>query len=170
MLKTKKFWTIKIAGVSGVGKTTVLKNIGDNKELRCKIITYSALLKKYRDEELANYALEEILHSSKGLVVMDEHLEFDNPHKTKNYLRENTRGLILLDVPAKILIERIKSDPYKKRACDEEKICADLVLSRKKALEISREINMPLLIVPNLNGNLQLTVKLVINFLKTIQP
>lgn len=170
MLQSELFWTVKVAGVSGVGKTTILKKIESHSTLKCRIITYSVLLQKFCSEELADYELANILNGSTGLVIMDDHLEFDNPKKTQNYVKENTRGLILLDSPARMLINRIEKDPTKQRTSDEKKICADLELSRKKAMELSRELSLPLLVVPNLDGQIDLSINLVIAFLKNIKP
>lgn len=170
MLHSKLFWTVKVAGVSGVGKTTILKKIESCSTLKCRIITYSVLLQKFGNEELADYELANVLNRSTGLVIMDDHLEFDNPKKTQNYVKENTKGLVLLDSPARMLIDRIEKDPTRQRTSDEKKICADLELSRKKALEISRELSIPLLVVPNLDGQIDLSINLVIAFLKNIKP
>ncbi len=166
----KLFWTVKVAGVSGVGKTTILKKIESSSTLKCRVVTYSMLLQKFGSEELADYELTNILNGSTGLIIMDDHLEFDNPKKTQNYVKENTKGLILLDSPARMLIDRIEKDPIRHRIGDEKKICADLEVSRKKAMELSRELSMPLLVVPNLDGQIDFSVNLVNSFLKNIKP
>lgn len=162
-------WTVKIAGVSGTGKTTIMTRLG--KTLGCTAITYSNLLKKYGgDQELADYELAKILAATKGLALMDEHLEFHNPNKARNYRRENTRGLILLDSPLDMLIERIEKDIGKTRKVDKVKLSADLRLSRITAMKLSRELRIPLLVVSNLNDHVDDVYKLIYTFLQSLKP
>lgn len=165
-----KFWTVKIAGLSGAGKTEILKILGSNWQLGCKTITYSNLLKQFDDQGRADYELSKILETATGLVIMDEHLEFENPNKARNYVRENTRGLILLDLPAEMLINRIRRDPAKPRKINTVQVSLDLEVSRRRAVELSKELNLPLLVVPNLDGQIDGAVDLILAFLRNLNP
>lgn len=158
-------WTIKIAGVSGTGKTTVMNGLKSSLKMEFQPIIYSALLKECGSEDIADIRLAELLNSFSGLTIMDDHLEFDNPNKTMNYLRENTRGLILLDVPLRDLIKRIKADNGKMRHLDVGTISCNLSKSRQKAIELSNETKTPLLVIPNLEGEVDRSIAVISAFI-----
>lgn len=164
------FWTIKIAGVSGTGKTTVMEYLRTSPDIECEIIIYSQLLGECADKELADLRLAERLSKSLGLVLMDDHLEFDNPNKTRNYLRENTRGIVLLDVPLRDLVQRISADRRKTREVNVSSISQNLQISRSKAVELSQETKTPLLIIPNLHGELERSISLIKEFVRINSP
>lgn len=75
------FWTVKIAGVSGTGKTTVMKGLQSRPGFTVDIVIYSQLLRECGDKDVADLKLADILNKAGGLVLMDDHLEFDNPNK-----------------------------------------------------------------------------------------
>ena len=162
-------WTVKIAGVSGTGKTTVMEALQQRLPQHQTVI-YSQLLKKHNwDQALADIKLSEIIHSG-GLVLMDDHLEFDNPNKTQNYLRENTRGLVLLDVPLRDLLMRITLDPCKSRDVDIHEISQNLIISREKAVRLSQETKTPLLVIPNLDGEVERSIAVITAFVTANSP
>lgn len=164
------FWTIKIAGVSGTGKTTVMEGLKASLGCSCEIIIYSQLLKEFGDQELANMRLAERLASSQGLVLMDDHLEFDNPNKSRNYLRERTRGLVLLDVPLQDLVQRINSDKERVREVNPGFISNNLQISRNKAILLAHETKTPLLVIPNLDGEQDRSIAVIKAFVQTNSP
>ncbi len=164
------FWTIKIAGVSGTGKTTVMEGLRASPEIGCEIIIYSQLLDECGDQELADFKLAEKLASSNGLVLMDDHLEFDNPNKTRNYLRENTRGLVLLDVPLRDLVVRINGDKLRNRNVEPRRISHNQQISRSKAVQLSHETKTPLLVIPNLQGEQERSIAIIKAFVLTNSP
>lgn len=163
-------WTIKIAGVSGTGKTTVMEGLKKSPEVNCEIIIYSQLLNECSNQELADLRLADKLTSSNGLVLMDDHLEFDNPNKTRNYLRENTRGLVLLDVPLRDLVVRIDNDKERPRDVDPARLSHYLQVSRSKAVQLAHETKTPLLVIPNLHGEQERSVALIKAFVLTNSP
>jgi len=164
------FWTVKIAGVSGTGKTTVMNALKADTRFVCDVIIYSHLLNECGDKDLADLKLANLLRGSNGLVLMDDHLEFDNPNKTVNYERENTRGLVLLDVPLGDLLARIACDQAKKREIDPTQISRNLQLSRKKAVHLSHETKTPLLVIPNLAGDLERSIAVISAFVLSNSP
>lgn len=164
------FWTIKIAGVSGTGKTTVMSGLSQYISEAFSTIIYSELLVSCGNQEAADMCLAETLEASTGLVLMDDHLEFDNPNKTQNYLRENTRGIVLLDVPLRDLIERIRSDESRKRNVEPRRVARSLRVSREKAIRLSRDTKIPLLVIPNLAGELTRSVSLIAAFINHNSP
>ncbi len=166
----KSFWTIKIAGVSGTGKTTVMEGLRSSPEVDCEIVIYSKLLKEYGSQDHADLVLANILAASSGLVLMDDHLEFDNPNKTRNYLRENTRGLVLLDVPLRDLVSRISNDKTRDRATEPSRLSHNLEVSRSKALQLAHETNTPLLVIPNLQGEQERSIAIIKAFVLTNSP
>ncbi len=166
----KTFWTIKVAGVSGTGKTTVMEGLKSSADVDCEIIIYSQLLKKFGNQDSADLVLAETLTRSNGLVIMDDHLEFDNPNKTRNYLRENTRGLVLLDVPLRDLVQRIKDDKRRDRAVEPGLISHNLQVSRIKAIQLAHETNTPLLVIPNLHGEQERALAIIKAFILTNSP
>ncbi len=162
-------WTIKIAGVSGSGKTTLLNMIEQSYTLGCTTITYSSFLQRYGTKELADNQVKQVLANSKGLVLMDEHLEFENPQRATNYIRENTRGLIILEPPLNDILERIKADTNKLRKIDAQQILPDLAMSKLRGLEIAELTGIQLLFLTNGNGDLEETVQKTIQFIERIQ-
>ena len=164
------FWTIKIAGVSGTGKTTVMDGLKVSSEIDCEVIIYSHLLGECGDQELADLKLAERLASSEGLVLMDDHLEFDNPNKTRNYLRENTRGLVLLDVPLRDLVTRIDEDKTRARIIEPKRLSHNLHTSRNKAVQLAHETKTPLLIIPNLHGEQERSIAVIKAFVLANSP
>lgn len=165
---SKPFWTVKIAGISGSGKTSLLKRIEESSVFKCKTVTYSNLLKEFGGQSLADMELRKILECSEGLVLMDEHLEFDNPNRLSNYLQENTKGLILLDPPLEELIARIENDSSKSRVLEPQKFAQDAEKSRSFAKRLSSELNIPLLIDNNSEGHFDATFDAAIEFLETL--
>lgn len=165
-----KAWTIKIAGVSGTGKTTVMEGLQQRLTPHQTVI-YSHLLKQCGgDQELADIKLSQVLTEATGLVLMDDHLEFDNPNKTQNYLRENTRGLVLLDVPLRDLLRRIRLDPSKSRDGDPQVVSQNLNISREKAVKLSQETKAPLLVIPNLEGEIDRSIAVISAFVVANSP
>ena len=163
-------WTIKIAGVSGTGKTTVMEGLKGSPDVSCGIIIYSQLLQEFGSQEVADLELAKRLASSRGLVLMDDHLEFDNPRKTQDYVRQNTRGLVLLDVPLEDLTLRINGDRGRHREVDPARLSRNLRVSRNKALRLARETRTPLLVIPNLHGEQDRSIALIKAFVLTNSP
>ncbi len=164
------FWTIKIAGVSGTGKTTVMNGLKSRLGQHQTVI-YSQLLKQFNaDQSLADIKLATILHQANSLVLMDDHLEFDNPNKTRDYLRENTRGIVLLDVPLRDLIERISLDTNRGREMNQQIISQNLSISREKAIRLSHEVKTPLLVIPNLEGEIERSIAVISAFIVSNSP
>jgi len=166
----KPFWTVKIAGVSGTGKTTVMEGLKASTRIACSIVIYSQLLNECGDRELADLRLAEKLEVSMGLVLMDDHLEFDNPNKTRNYIRENTRGLVLLDVPLRDLVLRIRNDENRQRDFEPAQLSRYLQVSRNKAIQLAHETKTPLLVIPNLHGEQERSISLIEAFVLTNSP
>ena len=163
-------WTVKVAGVTGTGKTTVMEGLKASSEIDCDVIIYSQLLDECGDQELADFRLAEKLASAKGLVLMDDHLEFDNPNKTRNYLRENTRGIVLLDVPLQDLMVRIDGDTTRKRNIEAKRLSRELQISRTKALRLAHDTKTPLLVIPNLHGEQERSIAIIKAFVLTNSP
>jgi adenylate kinase len=162
------FWTVKIAGVSGSGKTTLLSAIKNAQRFECTTITYSTLLKQHGNKDLADRAVEEILHASNCLILMDDHLEFENPYRVSNYIKQNTRGLILLHPPVSDIVDRIEQDNSKCRNKDLKAIEQELEISKYRAMELVSEIGLDLLVLENLNGDLDYTINKSLEFIQGI--
>lgn len=164
----QNFWTIKIAGVSGSGKTTVLARIERDFEPAIACITYSTLLKAHGSMEKADQYIDKKIKNSNGLIVIDEHLEFDNAFRTLKYSEHNTRGIILLDPPIADLCRRISNDSNKSRECDIRSLESDRAKSKLIANQLSTDLAIPLLIIENLEGELNQTITEVFKFLKKL--
>ncbi len=166
----QKTWTVKVAGVSGTGKTTVMDGL-KHRLGNHQTVIYSRLLKQYGgDQDLADIHLANILREAGSLVLMDDHLEFDNPNKTQNYLRENTRGIVLLDVPLRDLLKRIELDQNRQREIDQQLISQNLNVSREKAVRLSQETKTPLLVIPNLEGEIERSIVVIAAFISANSP
>ncbi|CAN5752010.1 hypothetical protein BH11PAT2_BH11PAT2_01770 [soil metagenome] len=164
------FWTVKIAGVAGTGKTTVMEGLRATPGFVGDTIIYSDLLREYGEKDLVDLKLTDMLNATNGLVLMDDHLEFDNPNKTRNYLLENTRGLVLLDVPLRHLVSRVSSDTTRTRDIHPREMSRNLQLSRQKAMQLSHETKVPLLVIPNLEGEVRRSIALIAAFVLTNSP
>ncbi len=162
------YWTIKIAGVPGSGKTTLLIAIENAQQFECSTITYSKLLRKFGTKELADQEVNRILKRSNGLVLMDDHLEFENNQRSYNYKKENTAGLILLNPPIKDILLRIDQDISRHRCKDIMQIEEDLKISYNRAMQLVAETGIDLLVLDNFNGDIDNTIDKSLEFIRRL--
>lgn len=175
--------TVKVVGVSGVGKSTLVTEL---KRIDCnlKSVNYGDFLQKTsgfsrnqlylcRTEhyKLANRGFKKLLNKYKKkdcLVLVDEHLEIDNwQNLTEVYRRENTVGIVFLDVPPDEVLNRRRKDGERHRHQQAlEEIQADQRIIKYKMEFLAKELDIPLLTIKT--TSLKQSAKCVIYFIQKI--
>lgn len=143
--------TLRIIGVSGVGKTTLIESL-IKKYPELVHASYGDFFRKY-GSGLANIKLREFMFSKEGLVLLDEHLEFGDEDLSKAYFEEKTVGLFLMEVTPDELLMRRKSDLKRERSLNKDEIILEQIKSRDRSVCLAKKLNLPLELV--LNGKLE---------------
>jgi len=133
--------TLKVVGISGVGKTTLMA-LFVNKNPCCSALSYGEYLARYEGEADKYWAID--LASARGLVVIGDHLEWGDKDFVAIYRAEETRGILLLTVTPHELVERRKRDTARNRSLDALGIIAEQALSEDRARHIARELSIPI--------------------------
>jgi len=162
--------TVKIVGISGVGKTRIINTlVSANSHITS--ISYSDFLIEcsglridqlgqltVAHYEAASVALRNRLASIKergmhDLVLMDDHLELVTAKDLVNLYRDElTVAMILLEAPAIDIVARRLSDRQRVRPQDSiEQIDLTQQEIHSRAVELSRALDIPPLIVQNRN-------------------
>lgn len=137
--------SIKVVGLSGAGKTTLIASILKY-ESTISCLSYGEYLKKYGYEGVSA-ACEKFLSEQEGLVLMDEHLEIGDEDLARSYLEENTCGIFFLEVSYQNLIQRRINDKSRERDISIEKITSDHIKAKRRALHLADLLNIPIRIV-----------------------
>ncbi len=133
--------TIKIVGISGVGKTTLIEMfIAENPA--CSTMNYGDYLVRYGDSADKRWASNLML--AQGLVLIADHLEFGDRDFAALYRAEETRGILLLTVTPEELLKRRKQDLTKKRSQEMSGVTAEQMKAEKRARGIAQELCIPL--------------------------
>lgn len=140
--------TLRIVGISGVGKTTLIKHVIKRNPTLIHA-SYGEYFKKYK--EGANYKLREFIFSSEGLILLDEHLEIGNDDLTDSYREEKTVGIFFLEVSTDMLISRRLADFKRRRSIDKNRIIYEQAKAKKRALFLARTLHIPLEIILDLS-------------------
>ena len=156
------FKTLKVVGISGTGKSTLINAIR-KKLFDLSHVSYSKYLEKYGCE--ANNQLKKSLLLHEGLVLMDEHLEFDEEDIRMVYREENTCGIFFLEVSPWKLINMRKRDYTRIRDINREKIVFEQKKVKEKALFLSISLDIPMLIVKD--GDIDKNVFLLKQFVNS---
>jgi len=158
------FSTIKVVGISGVGKTTVINGV--IKQLpEIRHICFSEYLKKYG--HLAETHMMAFLRKCDGLVLMDEHMEIGEDDLSGTYKEENTIGIFVIEATSQDILKRRKSDQTRVRCDDIEKIVIEQNNARKRAVTLSVSNVIPILFTKSgsVDENIEL-LNLFINLLR----
>lgn len=138
--------SIKIAGISGVGKSTLMHAVAA-KARDVRTHCYSDYLRKFGRE--ADMVAARDLASFGGTSLMDEHLEIGTCDLTDTYVRENTRGIVLLDVDVPTLLQRRQHDLERTRDGDLEIAQRQQRFSIERAYRLASRCQVPLLHLRN---------------------
>ena len=162
--KNSNFFSVKIVGVSGIGKTSLIKKVLANMD-NVSHICFSEYLNKFG--YLAQEKMSLTLDNANGIVLMDEHLEIGDDDLFELYKKENTIGIFIIEAdPQDILKRRIK-DKTRIRCQDDKKIEKEQNFSRIRATKIALHLSIPLVIARG--GSLNENLSMLISFLKFLE-
>lgn len=137
-------YTIKIIGISGVGKTTLAK-LFLHKRPDIARMSFGEFLYEYENDESAREEWGKFLSRQENLVLIEEHLEIGEDNLADIYMRENTKAIFLIEPSLKTVIRRRERD-IRQRPNDQQQIVADMQKSRRRAVILARKLNVPLII------------------------
>lgn len=158
--------TIKIIGVAGVGKSTLIaglqganqnfKNInyGDFLEKVCQRPRHQWHLCHRKDCRAANKLFKNFLKKHERedcLILIDEHLEIKNwANLALAYKDEKTSGIIFLKLePQEIALRRQKDQTRYRRQQSLRKIQTEQKLIEQTAVKIAKKLAIPILTLEN---------------------
>ncbi|MBI2049068.1 MAG: hypothetical protein HYT29_01350 [Parcubacteria group bacterium] len=133
--------TLKVVGISGVGKTTLLA-LFIRKNPDCSALSYGEYLARYGDEADKHWNADLVL--TQGLAVIGDHLEWGDTDFVATYKAEKTCGILLLTVTPHKLLERRKRDATRKRSLDMNAIIVEQSLTKRRARYVADELSIPL--------------------------
>jgi len=133
--------TVKIAGVSGAGKSTLMRLV-EERARHVRSHTYSSYLKQYG--KLADAFAWRDLVAHKGVSLMDEHLEFGEADLSHAYIREETIGIVVLEVSPEVLLARRRRDLTRPRPDSKEHIITEQRISIQRAVRLAEICRLPL--------------------------
>lgn len=137
--------TIKIVGISGAGKTTLIKSIREENPTLLHV-SFGELYREFGESE-ADVRYKDLLRQTRGLILIDEHLEFSDYDRTDNYRAENTVAIFFLEVsPDEILRRRIE-DHTRNRLPNKNVIVTEQVLAKDRALSLAKALNIPIAVM-----------------------
>lgn len=152
-------WSIKIVGISGSGKTTLINSI---KNIPFHHMCYSYYLKQYNDK--ADEEWDENLAKTKDLILIDEHLEIGERDLFEQYKKENTTGIIFIEVTYEELRKRINGDINRKRPeITSKNIETQQSKARNKAFSLAKKLKIPFVVIrdKNLDDSIKLASKFI---------
>ncbi len=139
--------TIKIAGLSGAGKSTLIRAY-TREHPDVAAMSYGEFLARHgarADDEWRQY-----LNGRRGLVLMDEHLEYGDRDLAETYIHERTAGIFALDPPIVALLERRRRDATRARDLDAALAEREAAKSTARAASLSEQLSIPLCVVRNM--------------------
>lgn len=140
--------SIKIAGISGVGKTTLIWAYAE-RHPATRTLSYGQFVAEHGETAASKWL--ECCDRLDGLVFMDEHLEFGHGDFGESYRRENTIGIVLLHAPMELLLGRRRRDESRTRDGSADKAATEYALSECRARKLSADLSIPLLRLEHLD-------------------
>lgn len=137
--------TMKIVGISGAGKSTLLKRAKERNPALVHI-SYGELYRQYGENQ-ADIIYLRLLSGAEGMVLVDEHLEFGEYDWAASYRRENTVGILFLEVDPAEIYQRRLHDATRDRPLDMAAIVAEQAKARTIAAQLSATLRIPLVVV-----------------------
>src|SRR3990172_9475826 len=129
--------SIKVIGVSGSGKTTVIKEIL-RRHPEAVHLGYSEYRARYGAG--AEAAWEAALAAGHPLYLFDEHLEFGNGDVAADFHRERTVGMVFLELSAEELLRRRLGDVIRQRDTDLVRAMSEQATAWQRAEDIARTL------------------------------
>ena len=133
--------TIKIAGLSGSGKSTLIRAYTRQHPLTASM-SYGEFLAAHGPNATALW--QRYLENQRGLVLMDEHLEYGDADLMETYVRENTRGIFMLAPTVASVLERRRGDSTRVREHDPAIAEKESAKSMERAASLAAQLLIPL--------------------------
>lgn len=134
--------SIKIVGLSGVGKTTLIRAVQQQRS-GITHVGYSDLLARYGVD--ANVAWEVRFLTATGIVLVDDHLEYGIVGLAEKYQREHTAGILVLDCSFEQLLARRLGDRSRLRSSCTKLAAREQRLSANRAEQLADALAIPML-------------------------
>lgn len=134
--------SIKIVGLSGVGKSTLIHAA---QQARADITHIGFSDMRTRFGAVADKAWDACFRAASGVVLVDDHLEYGQGGLADKYRRENTSGILMLDCPLEILLSRRSADQTRRRDTTIALAEHERWLLHHRAEELANELRIPLL-------------------------
>ena len=143
-------YSIKITGVSGVGKTTLAK-LFVHKRPDIVRMSFGEFLYEYNnDEARAKEEWESFIAKQNNLVLIEEHLEIGKNDLIDTYVRENTKAIFLIEPSVETVLQRRKRD-MRQRDSNADEILEDIQKSRRRAVALAKTLHIPLVLAEDEN-------------------
>lgn len=158
--------TIKIVGVSGVGKTTLIEKIISAIPAGIGHMSFGQYLASYGDEADKKWA-QDLTSFNGKTVLIDEHLEIGENDLFDAYKRENTVAICFLEDTVGEIIKRRQQDQNRQRSSDEATIANEQLKSKKRAVDLARRLMIPFILIKD--SIIDQSVEVVINVINKAQ-
>ena len=133
--------SIKIIGISGTGKSTLIK--AALAEFNGAVsLSFGEYLQKYGSTATAHW--DEAIAEQKKLYFIDEHLEYGAGDLSETYIQEKTAAILFLEVSPLALIRRRAEDKTRVRDLDLLQVDREQKLAWARAKKIAQEIGVSL--------------------------
>lgn len=144
------FRTIKIVGVSGCGKTTLIQEF-TKKNSQCSYMSFGEFMSLYG--ALANEEWNRQLKQRFGTVFIDDHLEWGDRDFVSLYRSENTLAILLITADINEIVSRRRNDRNRSRELMSSTIEREQRVSAERACSIAYSLGIPIREVHNASVN-----------------
>jgi adenylate kinase len=133
--------SIKIVGISGAGKTTLIKRFLE-KNTGYDSMSFGDFLARHRNQADAEW--EKCLLQSTSVILIDDHLEWGERDFISLYKAEGTMAILLIWVTPQRLMERRQRDATRIRSTEVDLIEREQLITQNRARLIASTLNISL--------------------------